>query len=82
MNWDDTPIYFNYTDGRTYHFKGDKTITVQSFILGFETWKLHLATTDPYPGQILGPQGPILITEGFDGKEDRQEWELLEILDF
>jgi hypothetical protein len=37
---------------------------------------------DPYPGQILGPQGPILITEGFDGKEDRQEWELLEILDF
>jgi len=30
MNWDETPICFNYTDGRTYHFKGDKTITAKT----------------------------------------------------
>jgi len=27
----------------------------------FHPWKLHLAPSDPYPGQELEPQGPILL---------------------
>jgi len=46
----------------------------------FHPWKLHLAPSDPYPGQELEPQGPILITENPDNS-DESEWEVLEVVD-
>jgi hypothetical protein len=42
--------------------------------------KLHLAPTNPYPGQYQDPQPPILITTGDDDK-GHEEWEIDEILD-
>jgi transposase InsO family protein len=48
----------------------------------FHPWKLHLAPSNPYPGQATEPQGPILITEGLEDTEDsHEEWEVLEVVD-
>jgi hypothetical protein len=46
----------------------------------FHPSKLHLAPTNPYPGQYQDPQPPILITTGEDDKA-HEEWEIDEILD-
>lgn len=46
----------------------------------FHPWKLHLAPSDPFPGQVLTPDPPMLMTSaGEDG--EHEEWELLEIVD-
>lgn len=46
----------------------------------FHPWKLHLAPSDPFPGQVLTPDPPLLITSA-DSDEQHEEWELLEIVD-
>jgi hypothetical protein len=47
----------------------------------FHPSKLHLAPTDPYPGQYQDPQPPILITTGDADDEGHEEWEIDDILD-
>ena len=44
----------------------------------FHPWKLHLAPSNAFPGQILPPGPPIVVSSG-DG--DHDEWEVLEVLD-
>jgi hypothetical protein len=46
----------------------------------FHPWKLHLAPTNPYPGQVQEPQPPLLITEG-SSDEQHEEWLVSEIVD-
>ncbi len=46
----------------------------------FHPWKLHLAPSNPYPGQAQEPQPAIMITEG-DDDEVHEEWEVLEVVD-
>jgi transposase InsO family protein len=47
----------------------------------FHPSKLHLAPTNPYPGQYQDPQPPILITTGDADDDGHEEWEIDEILD-
>ena len=42
----------------------------------FHLWKLHLAPSDPFPGQVLEP-GPAIIV----GDDDHDEWKVLEVVD-
>ena len=42
----------------------------------FHPWKLHLAPSDPYPGQVLEPSPPIQVED-----DDHDEWEVLEVVD-
>ena len=46
----------------------------------FHLWKLHLAPTDPFPGQILEP-GPPVIVSSSSGDKAHEEWEVLEVVD-
>ena len=46
----------------------------------FHPWKLHLAPSNPFPGQVLPPGPPVLITEN-DEEATHEEWEILEIVD-
>ena len=46
----------------------------------FHPWKLHLAPSNPFPGQVLPPGPPIAIVEN-DEEEAHEEWEVLEIVD-
>ena len=43
----------------------------------FHPWKLHLAPSDPYPGQVLKPSPLIQV-----GDDDHDKWEVLEVVDF
>ena len=45
----------------------------------FYPWKLHLAPSDPFAGQILEPGLPILVSSS-DGSKVH-EWEVLEVVD-
>ena len=45
----------------------------------FHPWKLHLAPSSPFPGQILEPDPPIVVSSS-DGKA-HDEWEVLEVVD-
>ena len=46
----------------------------------FHPWKLHLAASNPFPGQILEPRPPVLVSS--DGKDKvHEEWEVLEVVD-
>ena len=42
----------------------------------FHLWKLHLAPSDPFPGQILEPGSPIMV-----GDDDHDKWKVLEVVD-
>jgi len=44
----------------------------------FHPWKLHLAPTNPYPGQRHEPQPAIIVT---DNDEAHEEWQVSEIVD-
>ena len=44
-------------------------------------WKLHLAPTSPFPGQILEPEPHVFVSSG-DGSKAHKEWEVLEVVDF
>ena len=46
----------------------------------FHPWKLHLAPTDPFPGQILEP-GPSVLVSSSDKNKAHEEWEVLEVVD-
>ena len=46
----------------------------------FHPWKLHLAPGHLFPGQILEPGPPILVSSS-DGSEAHKEWEVLEVVD-
>ena len=46
----------------------------------FHPWKLHLAPSDPFPGQIIQPSPPMMVQENADS-EPHEEYEVLEILD-
>ena len=45
----------------------------------FHPWKLHLAPTSPFPGQVLEP-GPSIFVSSSDGSEAHKEWEVLEVV--
>ena len=47
----------------------------------FHPWKLHLASTSPYPGQISEPCADIL-TFDYGDTEPHPEYEVTEIVDF
>ena len=42
----------------------------------FHPWKLHLALSDPFPGQVLEP-GPTIIVRD----NDHDEWKVLKVVD-
>ena len=42
----------------------------------FHPWKLHLAPSDPYPGQVLKPSPPIQVRDN-----NHDKWEVLEVVD-
>ena len=44
----------------------------------FHSWKLHLAPTSPFPGQVLEPGSPVLVSSR---DETHKEWEVLEVVD-
>ena len=46
----------------------------------FHPWKLHLAPTNPFPGQLIEPGPPILIQEDAESSP-HEEYEVLEIVD-
>ena len=46
----------------------------------FHPWKLHLAPSSPFSGQILEPELPILVSSS-DGSKVHKEWEVLEVVD-
>lgn len=46
----------------------------------FHPWKLQLAPTDPFPGQIQSPQPPLMVKSP-DEDVEHEEWELLEVVD-
>jgi hypothetical protein len=46
----------------------------------FHPWKLHLASKDPYPGQLEDPEPPILIQD-VEEEEPHEEWEIQEVVD-
>ena len=46
----------------------------------FHPWKLHLAPTSPFPGQILEPGSPVLVSPS-DRSKAHEEWEVLEVVD-
>ena len=46
----------------------------------FHPWKLHLAPSNPFPGQILEPGPPVLVSSD-DEDEAHEEWEVLEVVD-
>jgi hypothetical protein len=46
----------------------------------FHPWKLHLASNDPYPGQVEDPEPPILIQDVED-EDPHEEWEIQEVVD-
>ena len=46
----------------------------------FHPWKLHLAPTSPFPGQILEPGPPVLVSSSNRSKAHK-EWKVLEVVD-
>ena len=46
----------------------------------FHPWKLHLAPSNPFPGQILEPGPPVLLSSS-DESKTHEEWEVLEVVD-
>ena len=46
----------------------------------FHPWKLHLAPTNPFPGQLIEPGPPILIQEDAESSP-HEEYEVLEIVE-
>ena len=46
----------------------------------FHPWKLHLAPSDSFPGQILEPGPPILVSSS-DGSKAHKERKVLEVVD-
>ena len=50
------------------------------FTLIFHPWKLHLAPTSLFSGQILEP-GPIVLVSSSNGSKAHEEWEVLEVMD-
>jgi len=69
-------------DNKAYEVDLPDHLTKSGLTSIFHPWKLHLAPSNPYPGQATEPQGPILITEDLEDTEDsHEEWEVLEVVD-
>ena len=45
----------------------------------FLPWKLHLVPENVFPGQVLLPEPPMLISD--DDGDTHEEWEVLDIVD-
>ena len=48
--------------------------------LVFHPWKLHLALSNLFSGQILEPKPPVLVNSS-DGSKAHKEWKVLKIVD-
>lgn len=50
----------------------------------FHPWKMHLASDNAFPGQVLPPGPPVLISAEDDerNQENHEEWEVLEVVDY
>ena len=46
----------------------------------FHLWKLHLALTDLFPGQIVKPGPPVMVNSSDEDKA-HEKWEILELVD-
>ena len=46
----------------------------------FHPWKLHLAPSNPFPGQVL-ETGPSVLVSSSNGSEAYEEWKVLEVVD-
>ena len=46
----------------------------------FHPWKLHLAPTNPFPGQILEPGPPVMVNSS-NGNKAHEKWEVLKVVD-
>ena len=46
----------------------------------FHPWRLHLALTNPFLGQVLKPGPPVLVSSS-DKKKAHEEWKVLEVVD-
>ena len=46
----------------------------------FHLWKLHLAPSNPFPGQIIDPGLPVIVSSS-NGDKVHEEWEVLEVVD-
>ena len=46
----------------------------------FHPWKLHLAPSNPFPGQVIQPGSPLLIQDDSE-TTPHEEYEVLEIVD-
>lgn len=67
-------------DNKAYELEIPQHLKKAGLVPIFHPWKLHLAPSNAFPGQILSPQPPILIdTSGEEGPHE--EWELLEVVD-
>jgi hypothetical protein len=47
----------------------------------FHPWKLYLASNNPLPGQVAGPEPLVIITNPGD-PEGHEEWDVREIINY
>lgn len=67
-------------DGKAYELDVPENLRLVGVTPIFHPWKLHLAPSDPFPGQIITPEPPTLIKSP-DEEDEHEEWELLEVVD-
>jgi len=74
LNYDKTPIPYEYTEGYTYNTKGEKTISVRSIKSGWEKRKTTLVLIIHTDGVLR--LMPIIIFKGKGNmtNEERQAW--------
>jgi hypothetical protein len=46
----------------------------------FHPWKLHLASNDPYPGQVEDPE-PLILIQDVEDEDPHEKWEIQEVVD-
>ena len=68
-------------DNKAYELEIPQHMKNAGFILIFHSWKLHLASNNPFPGQVLPPEPPISIQNNDNNDNAHNEWEVLDIID-
>lgn len=67
-------------DNKAYELEIPEQLKSAGLTSIFHPWKLHLAPSDPFPGQIITSDPPVMISSS-PGEEPHEEYELLEIVD-
>ena len=67
-------------DNKAYKLEIPKQMKDTGLTPVFHPWKLHLALSSSFPGQILEPEPPALVSSS-DGSKTHKEWEVLEVVD-